>query len=523
MNDFSLTVSDVMTKKLFSSAQLIAGATGQLNVIKWVHIVESMDAAKLLKGNELILTTGIHLKDNDESFKQFIHQLIASKAAGLCIELGSSIQKVPHFIQQMATDFQFPLIIFQKEVAFVEITQDIHSMLINQQYEMIKNLEDYAQQLNKYTLTVNNYEQILMHLYKHLGLQVIFTFNGQKPIFIPNIYQDKYEMMQQAHPDYAEKHLIHCDVNIFNQYYGEVCLFSLQRVLTEYDALILDRTVIALSQYLLRELYSEEKKGMEDREFLEKWLNGQATIEELTHFIKEHHVSSASNHWLVMIHQIQKGKSSDITYYKLVARNVLEKFGFYPFILEKNHQLVFILANLREQESYKLRLEQAIAQIHENNSKYKYADLNILLAVGKYVTHIQAVKNSYTTAKDTLEIRWKSQALSYFYEDLHLHHFIFQLQKNPTIMEMVAEYLSPLIEYDRKHNSNLVETLQVYLQTNGLKKETSERLFIVRQTLYHRLEKIEQLLGHDFMKPEKRLALELMLVANEWSVVGHHE
>ncbi|MGE7022884.1 PucR family transcriptional regulator [Solibacillus cecembensis] len=521
MNDFSLTVSDVMTKKLFSSAQLIAGAKGRLNVIKWVHIVESMDAAKLLKGNELILTTGIHLKDNEECFKQFIHQLIASKAAGLCIELGSSIQKIPHFIQQLATDFQFPLIIFQEEIAFVEITQDIHSMLINQQYEMIKNLEDYAQQLNKYTLTVNNYEQILMHLYKHLGLQVIFTFNGQKPIFIPNIHQEQYETMQRANPDVAKKHFIQCDVNIFNQYYGEVCLFSPKRVINEYDALILDRTVIALSQYLLRELYIEEKKGMEDREILENWLNGQATIEQLAHFVKDHHATSAANHWIVMIHQIQKSNSSDVTYYKLFARNVLEKFGFYPLILEKNHQLIFILANLREQESYKLRIEQALTQIQDNNSKYKYADINILLAVGKYVTHLQAVKNSYTTAKDTLEIRWKSQGLSYFYEDLHLHHLILQLQKNPTIMDMVTENISPLIEYDLKHNSNLVETLKVYLQTNGLKKETSERLFIVRQTLYHRLDKIEQLLGHDFMQPEKRLALEMMLAANERTPVVH--
>ncbi|MEK4425067.1 PucR family transcriptional regulator [Solibacillus sp. FSL K6-1523] len=521
MNDFSLTVSEVMTKKLFSSARLIAGAKGQLNVIKWVHIVESLDAAKLLKGNELILTTGIHLKDNEEIFKQFIHQLIASKAAGLCIELGNSIQEIPHFIQQMATDYQFPLIIFHKEVAFVEITQDIHSMLINQQYEMIKNLEDYAQQLNKYTLTVNNYEQILMHLYKHLGLQVIFTFNGQKPIFIPNIYQEKYEAMQQANPDDVENHFIQCDVNIFNQYYGEVCLFSSQRVLNEYDALILDRTVIALSQYLLRELYIEEKKGMEDREILDNWLNGKATIEELTHFMQDHHASSASNRWIVMIHQIQKRKSSDVTYYKLFARNVLEKFGFYPFILEKNSQLIFILADLREQESYKQRIEQALAQIHDNNSKYKYADLNFLYAVGKYVSHIQTVKNSYTTANDTLEIRWKSQELSCFYEDLHLHHLILHLQKSPSVMDMIAETIYPLIEYDQKHNSQLVETLKVYLQTNGLKKETSERLFIVRQTLYHRLEKIEQLLGHDFMKPEKRLTLELMLFASELLPVVH--
>lgn len=516
MNGFSLTVADVMSKKLFSSATLIAGAKGQLNVIKWVHIVENMDAAKLLKGNELILTTGIHLKDNDECFKQFIHQLIASNAAGLCIELGNSIQKIPEFIQKMATDYQFPLIIFQKEVAFVEITQEIHSTLINQQYGMIKNLENYAQQINKYTLTAINYEQILMHLYKHLGLQVIFTFNGQKPIFIPNIHQEKYEMMQkESNLEYTGRHFIRCVVNILNQYYGEVCLLSSQRVINEYDALILDRTVIALSQYLLRDLYIEEKKGMENREILENWLNGVPNIEELTFFIQDYLANIHTHHWIVMIHQIQKNKNSDLTYYKLFTRNVFEKFGFYPFIVEKNHQLIFILANLREQESYKHRMQQAIEQILDNNKKY--AKLKISLAVGKYVTNLQDVKNSFTTAKDTLQIRRKSQDFSYFYEDLHLHHLIFQLQKNPVITEMVAEYIHPLVEYDLKHNSKLVETLKVYLQTNGLKKETSERLFIVRQTLYHRLEKIEQLLGNDFMKPEKRLALELMLVANEWS------
>ena len=91
-------VADVMTKKLFSSAKLLAGAQGQLNVIKWVHIVENMDAAKLLKGNELILTAGINLKNNVDAFRHFIHQLISSKSAGQFIELGSAIQKIPDCI-----------------------------------------------------------------------------------------------------------------------------------------------------------------------------------------------------------------------------------------------------------------------------------------------------------------------------------------------------------------------------------------------------------------------------------------
>ena len=79
-------------------------------------------------------------------------------------------------------------------------------------------------------------------------------------------------------------------------------------------------------------------------------------------------------------------------------------------------------------------------------------------------------------------------------------------------MHTANEKIEKLRLYDRKHNSNLIKTLNMYLQCNGLKRETAEKLFIVRQTLYHRLEKIEQIIGSDFMKYENRICLEIMLL-----------
>ncbi|MCP5972660.1 helix-turn-helix domain-containing protein, partial [Klebsiella pneumoniae] len=55
---------------------------------------------------------------------------------------------------------------------------------------------------------------------------------------------------------------------------------------------------------------------------------------------------------------------------------------------------------------------------------------------------------------------------------------------------------------------------------NGSKQETAKRLFIVRQTLYHRIEKLESFLGADFMEADKRLALELMLKAYDYLMDG---
>jgi purine catabolism regulator len=61
-----------------------------------------------------------------------------------------------------------------------------------------------------------------------------------------------------------------------------------------------------------------------------------------------------------------------------------------------------------------------------------------------------------------------------------------------------------------------VETLKMYLACNGSKQETAKKLFVVRQTMYHRIEKLETLLGSDFMSSEKRLAIEFMLLAYDY-------
>ncbi len=106
------------------------------------------------------------------------------------------------------------------------------------------------------------------------------------------------------------------------------------------------------------------------------------------------------------------------------------------------------------------------------------------------------------------------QASSFFYDDLHLYHLIYKLQMQVNLKEVINDYLQPVIEYDEKYNSKLLETLQVYLQSNGSKQQTANQLFIVRQTLYHRLKKLESLLGENFMKGHNRITLEFMLLAN---------
>ncbi|MEK4627300.1 MAG: PucR family transcriptional regulator ligand-binding domain-containing protein [Solibacillus sp.] len=506
-----LTVQEVLNRKHFESAKVVAGNAGLSHVIKWIHIMEVTDVKQLIKGNELILTTGVVLKDNEQGFLQFVKQLSNLEVAGLCVELGMYIEVIPERVINLANQLDFPIIVFEEIVPFVEITQDLHTGIIHQQYDVLKQLEDYSQKINKHVLKVNDKVKILQYMQKYLNVNVFFEINKGTSLSIPD---KKIENSKDYIKGLNSKYWVSNELNLFDQVYGTIYIYSEKKEITDLDSLILDRTVVTLSQFVLRDLYIEEKLESENRKFFEKWLDGQNSNEEMLFFIEEIDCNLKHNGWMVMIHQLKRRNiKKDLTNYKINLRQSLQKEGFYTFIVEQSQCLIFILSDLGQESTYKERMKRAMNEII---NQYR---LDTLIAVGKYVYHYNELKESFQTAQDSLQIRMKNMNLSYFYDELTLYHMVKVLQTNTILMQMAKEKIEKLSFYDQKHNSNLIQTLNMYLQCNGLKKETAEKLFIVRQTLYHRLEKIEQIIGSDFMEYENRLCLEIMLLMTRHNFV----
>ena len=83
------------------------------------------------------------------------------------------------------------------------------------------------------------------------------------------------------------------------------------------------------------------------------------------------------------------------------------------------------------------------------------------------------------------------------FEDLCL----MDLLSNVTDPMLLYSYRYPpllkLIDYDWRHNSKLTHTLYLYLQKPGKPAEVAEELFIHKNTLYYRLDKIKQTMNVD--------------------------
>ncbi len=135
------TLSEVLALEAVRRGQprVVVGADRLSTPVRWVHAIELADAARLLRGGELVLTTGIALPDDDELLGGYVTELAGIGASGLAVELGRRYTAgLPDGLVSAAGAQGLPLIVFEREVAFVEITEAVHARIIDDQLEELR-------------------------------------------------------------------------------------------------------------------------------------------------------------------------------------------------------------------------------------------------------------------------------------------------------------------------------------------------------------------------------------------------
>ena len=82
-------------------------------------------------------------------------------------------------------------------------------------------------------------------------------------------------------------------------------------------------------------------------------------------------------------------------------------------------------------------------------------------------------------------------------------------------LEPFRTLIEPLREHDTTRRSDLVLTLKTYFAAGGNASEAADRLFLHRNSMLYRLERIQTLIGLDLKDYRVALALQLGLLAIE--------
>lgn len=88
------------------------------------------------------------------------------------------------------------------------------------------------------------------------------------------------------------------------------------------------------------------------------------------------------------------------------------------------------------------------------------------------------------------------------------------MSENPSeLQRFFGETVEPLVAYDEQYETDLVRTLEAFLEADGNVAGTAQRLFTHRHTIYYRLERVRELSGHDVSSSDGREKLSLGLKA----------
>jgi PucR family transcriptional regulator, purine catabolism regulatory protein len=103
-----------------------------------------------------------------------------------------------------------------------------------------------------------------------------------------------------------------------------------------------------------------------------------------------------------------------------------------------------------------------------------------------------------------------SGGVSHF-EDHSIYHFLDSNIKDMELEEFFMKRLGKVYENDQLHGTSYIITLENYFQNNLNISETSKAMFLHRNTLIYRIEKIKEILNSDLKNSEELLQIQLAL------------
>lgn len=96
----------------------------------------------------------------------------------------------------------------------------------------------------------------------------------------------------------------------------------------------------------------------------------------------------------------------------------------------------------------------------------------------------------------------RSDEIIFFYDKYSIYHALEICEEHAPVMQFCHSAIIRLADYDRTHGTSLLDTLRAYLYTRQNVAASSELLFVHRNTLNHRLQKIDDLIHVDLTDSE---------------------
>ncbi|NLU08132.1 MAG: hypothetical protein GXW91_07905 [Clostridiales bacterium] len=196
-------------------------------------------------------------------------------------------------------------------------------------------------------------------------------------------------------------------------------------------------------------------------------------------------------------------------YIDSITRALKRKKQIINYIIVRNAEYVTLFL----QSDNKINAERYEKEVLNLILKYRdiyYKNTGMTIGIGNIGYGISGIEDGYDQAKYAIKLGrviGKKQDY-YFYKDIEIYSLGYK-NSSDVLHSVVRSTLGKILD-----EAELMETISTYFECNESIKLTSEMLFIHKNTLKYRLERIRMITGLDVKNIDDKVRLYLAIIAN---------
>ncbi len=144
-------------------------------------------------------------------------------------------------------------------------------------------------------------------------------------------------------------------------------------------------------------------------------------------------------------------------------------------------------------------------------AKRRMPEKEVYVGVGSKVVDASNIHTSFERAVYAAERAVREKRPIFYFDELGIERLFYSVKDERVLDELGPAKLEPLIAYDKKHDAQLLQTFYSYLKNDGSIQAVADELFIHKNTILYRMNKIKELLQVETFDGEKKLEYFLAL------------
>ena len=349
--------------------ELVAGHKGLKNKVRWTHMVENEEIASFLQGQEMVFTTGIAIKD-DNDLLNLVKKTKNKNASAIAINTGKYIKDISQDVIDYCNENDYPVFLIPWNVRIADIMRCLSMKII----ESEKTYLEISNAIKDAIFLPTN-EELYIHKLEKIGFKSSW-------------------------------------------------------------------------RYIVTIIEVESKNSS--------------------------------------IHKIEHYTSKVMQFIDGELNYIRNNF----FSLYVGQSIIIVFYNKLDSE-----IDNILKEIYIKISK-NFDELNFYVGIGKHTSSLSKLYKGYEEAKNVAKINrlLRNNNVHIRYSELGLYRLLLGIENKEIMKEFHDETIGDLEVYDKVNHTDYVELLINYFENNCKVNETANSLYIHRNTVNYKLNKIEEIL-----------------------------